>query len=203
MRTISFLLFWTICWDENREWTAILSLAIPIIPLLILAELLRLAESRRLSSLSLLQSIAVTAWANEFIVKPIVNSGPLTESCDLDAAAPSTFGSIAAAVTFIHAKRLFTLRRRSLVPLISWFGAFVVLSLAHPVIGYLSWNHTFSSLAPGLLVGGFWAFVIEGCAFWGTLMPLAKWLGLENDIFSKKDTSDEPFRQEREGLLSA
>jgi hypothetical protein len=182
MRTIAFFWFSRICWDDERGWTALFSLMVPLVPMLFIAELLRLAGSWRLSSLSILQCLSATAFVNEIIFKPAIGAAPLPNACDPGCNAPSTSTAMALAAAIVYGNRFFRAMPKDALAGAAWATAFVLHFIAKPILLYLSWGLSAVSLVPGALIGAIWAFLIEGRFFEQSLLLIAGISKLENDI---------------------
>jgi hypothetical protein len=194
MRTIAFIWFWNLCWDDERGWTALFSLMIPIVPLFVLAELLRFIGSWKLSSLSILQCLSVTSFLNEVIFKPAIGAPPPQNSCDSGCNAPSTSAAMALAVAIVYGNRYVRTAPKDLFALICWIVAFVLHFIAKPILDYLTWGNNAISLVPGLIVGCLWVLLIEGKYFEQTLLQISGIVKLENDV------TGENFQQEQDLL---
>jgi hypothetical protein len=196
MRTIAFFWFSHICWDDERGWTALFSLMIPLVPMFFLAELFRLAGCWKLSSVSILQCMSVTAFLNEVIFKPAIGAAPLSNSCNSGCNAPSTSTAMALAAAIVYVNRSVRAMPKDLIALIAWTIAFVFHFIAKPILNYLSWGLNAVSLVPGALIGALWVFAIEGRFFEQTLLQIAGISKLENDI------TGENFQTEQDLLPS-
>jgi hypothetical protein len=194
MRTIAFIWFWKVCWDDDRPWTFIFSMTIPFIAIGVICEIFLLGITRKLSFLSAIQCLSVTAFINEFILKPSVNALPLDNAGNGNQNAPTTGVAMALAGAVLHACRYFTSGPKDLYPIIGWSLVFVFTFLAYPLLYYLSWAHEAISLVPGIIVGLFWAFVMERTFFEPTILMVGNMLKLENDI------TGEAFQHEQDLL---
>jgi hypothetical protein len=196
MRTITFIWFWSICWDNERAWTALFSLMISLVPILVAAELLRLAGSWKLSSVSVLQCMSVTAFINEIILKPAIGAAPLDDACSADVHAPSTSTAMALAALLVYGGRALLGSPKDALMLIAWAVALALTFIAKPILYYLSWGLSAASLLPGIAVGLFWILGIERKLFEQTLLQIAQIGKFENDI------TGENFQEERDLLPS-
>lgn len=195
MRTISFFWFWSVCWDEERAWTLIFALMVPVTAIVVLAEVLRCLGFFKISSLSLLGCIATTGYLNEIIIKTAIGARPLENSCDDGFSAPSTAAAIACAAFVLYIVRALT-KPRDFLFLIAWAVAFVLSFVSGPMLSYVTWGYQAVCLVPGVVVGLVWAFLFEKRFFSQIFMPLGIALKAENDI------TDETFQPERNLLAS-
>jgi hypothetical protein len=196
MRTIAFIWFSSICWDDERAWTVLFSIMIPIVPIFVLAEILRLAGSWKLSSLSVLQCISVTAFLNEVIFKPAIGAPPPPNTCDAGCNAPSTSTAMALAAAIVYSNRFFRTVPKDLLALSCWGVVFVLHFVAKPILNYLTWGNNAISLVPGAFVGCLWALLVEGVFFEQTLLQISGIAKFDNDI------TGENFQQEQDLLPS-
>jgi hypothetical protein len=194
MRDLTFIWFWHICWDENNAWTLLFAFFLPLVPILVLSELLRFAGSLKLSHLSVLECMSVTAFICEFILKPSIDAIPDPEACDASAQVPCTAAAISLAATIVYAVRYVSSGPKDLLTLILWGVTFILTYIARPMLHYLSHGHQAISWIPGIVMGVFWSWVIEKKAFEATLLAAGNVLKLENDI------SGENFQKEQDLL---
>lgn len=182
MRKVKYLWFWDSCFDDERKWTILFSLMIPLVPMCILSQILRLFTSRKLTVFSGLLMTAFVAFVNEFIIKTAVGIVPLEKSCYIGFYTPSTFIAISFAMLILSAARYFG-RITSGISQVAMWGALTVLTfLARPILFYLTWGMAAVSLIPGLVGGLIWVLYVEKSGLDTILSPFVVSLSLRNDI---------------------
>ena len=181
MRSISYLWFWNVCWDDNRQWTILFSIMIPITWYFFVIEICRLLNNKKATSFSLLCSFLVTIFINEIILKPISYTGPYEDSCDITPVVPCTAISIAVTATTIYLLRFF-LGTKDLPLLISWGVTTILELLAFPILKYMAWGFSFVSLIPGIFVGALWWYLFEHRRTIDAIEAFFTDIGIENDL---------------------
>ena len=182
MRTITFLWFWHICWDDERKWTIIFALMIPMIPLAIMSEINRFLNTKKLGYASVLLCAALTAWINEIILKPALGVAPQDNFCFAGCYAPSTYVAIGTAIVVIYVSRMIMYDPKDPLAIVAWSVATVCSFVAHPFLNYLSWTYDAISLVPGIVIGLVWVIICETKLFHKTLYYVGRIFKLENDI---------------------
>ena len=195
MRTITFFWFWSACWDEERAWTLVFAFMVPLAGLVVAAEVLRFLGFFKISSVSLLACLAVTAYVNEIILKPAIGALPLENSCDDGFSAPSTAAAISLAAVIVYIARAIG-KPKDFAFLIAWIVAFVLTFVSGPMMSYLTWGNQAVSLVPGAVIGVLWVLIVERWFFERTLLPIGTALKVENDI------TGDTFQPERDLLTS-
>ncbi|OHT08216.1 hypothetical protein TRFO_23287 [Tritrichomonas foetus] len=182
MRTITFLWFWKICWNNDKPWTLVFSLMIPLVPMGIICEINRFLNTKKISYLSLLLCLALTAWVNEIILKPILAVPPLDDSCFSGCYAPSTLVAMGFASVTLYIARMLFYAPKDRFSLTGWAIAAICSFVAHPFINYLTWLYDGISIIPGVIIGILWAIFCEGKGFPVTMYKIGRMLKLENDL---------------------
>ncbi|KAK8888482.1 hypothetical protein M9Y10_039561 [Tritrichomonas musculus] len=182
MRKITFLWFFHLCWNDDKKWTLLTTIFIPLVPIAIICEIHRFLNSRTISHLSLVMCLALTAWINEIILKPALAIPPLDDSCFAGCYAPSTFVALGFAALTVYLLRFAFSGPREILGAICW-GVFAILEfVAHPFSNYLSWTNDAISIVPGVVIGVFWASLVEFKFFSVFLYELCQKFKIENDI---------------------
>lgn len=182
MRTITFLWFWHLCWNNDKKWTLLTTIMIPLLPMGMVLTFHRLLNSKQLSHLSVLLCMALTAWINEIILKPALAIPPLDDSCFAGCTAPSTFVALSFSTFIIYLYRLIFSDPKELVSAIGWGVVAILEFIAHPFSNYLTWANDAISIIPGVVIGILWCVILENKYFDQTLFRICKLFKLDNDI---------------------
>ena len=182
MIKITYLWFFHLCWNDDKKWTLLTTLFIPLVPMAIVCEIHRFLNSKAISSLSLVLCLALTAWINEFILKPALAIPPLDDSCFSGCYAPSTFVALGFASLTIYILRFIFSGPKQIIGAILWAVVAVLEFIAQPFSNYLTWGNNAISIIPGIVVGALWASLLEFKFFTQTLFEICQKFKLENDI---------------------
>lgn len=182
MRKITFLWFFHLCWNNEKKWTLLTTIFIPLVPMGIICEIHRFLNSKTISHLSLVLCLATTAWINEIILKPALAIPPLDDSCFAGCYAPSTFVALGFSALTIYVSRFIFSGPREILGTVCWAVISILEFVAQPFSNYLTWTHDAISIIPGIVVGILWACLIEYKFFASFLFELCQKFKIENDI---------------------
>ena len=182
MRKVKYLWFWNSCFDDERKWTIIFSIVIPLVPMGIMSQILRFLTTKKLTLFSNILMIAFISFINEFLIKVPVGIDTLDKSCYIGFYAPSTFIAISFAMFIVSVSRYITKITRNVSQIIVWGALTILTFVARPILYYLTWKMAGISLIPGLVGSLFWIFFVEKAGFDMFLLPLTISLSLRNDI---------------------
>ena len=181
MRSISYLWFWHVCWDDTREWTILFSIMLPLTWYFFIIEICKLINDKKATSLSVLLATLVTTFVNEIILKPISYDGPYEDSCDETPVVPCTAISIAFTALTIYVLRAI-FGSKDFPMIISWGVTSVLELLAFPILKYMAWGFSFVSIIPGIVIGAVWWFLFEYKKTLDTINRFFEIIGLQNDL---------------------
>ncbi|EAX89558.1 hypothetical protein TVAG_478150 [Trichomonas vaginalis G3] len=181
MRALNFLWFWTVCWNDEKQWTFLFSLMIPLAGFFFTMELARLLMDKKVSGFNTVLLMLITVFINETLLKPISYKAVMSDSCEDGLLVPATAISVSICGALIHLLR-FVFTIKDLPFLLGWLITLILEMIAYPVLKYVTTGYMFVSLVPGIIITILFWYLAEFRPQGNTALSLYQVLHLKNDI---------------------